>query len=218
MSGVPNTVGRWEREALGERWPVAEAEEEEPWGGKTFEGRKEGEYYTYEMENIDLKKGLLNSLKLFDSKINLEKFYYWNTGRVEETVRINNTAGRVLPEGIINFYSGERWIGEDSMEYLSEEEEAELTLAYSQDIKVEKNLTYSKTGFFRRNTYEYTITLYNNKNESIRIEVEQVLPKETNLRNTVPKANVEGNKITWELVIPPKGSEALKYKYEKIIK
>jgi len=60
--------------------------------------------------------------------------------------------------------------------------------------------------------------LYNNKNESIRIEVEQVLPKETNLRNTVPKANVEGNKITWELVIPPKGSEALKYKYEKIIK
>jgi len=219
MSGVPNTTGRWEREALGKSLPIEESmEEEEPWWGETFEERKEGEYYTYEMENVDLKKGLLNSLKLFDSKINLEKFYYWNTGRVEEMVRINNTARRVLPEGIISFYSGERWIGEDSIEYLSEEEEAELTLAYSQDIKVEKNLTYSKTGFFRRNTYEYTITLYNNKNESIRIEVEQVLPKETNLRNTVPKANVEGNKITWELVIPPKGSEALKYKYEKIIK
>jgi hypothetical protein len=179
------------------------------------EGAREGEYYVYEIENATLKKDVLNVFKRFDSTIDLEKFYYWNSGMVEERLNIRNNLEEPLPEGRVDFYSNGEWIGEDVIAYLAEGRKTNLTVRYSQDLKFLKNLTYTKHEA-KKHIYEYTIKVQSNKNETVKIVVEQTLERNANLLSTSPKASVEGNRITWELEIGPKTERTLRYRYEVI--
>ena len=179
------------------------------------EGEREGEYYVYELENVTLKKDVLNVFKRFDSRIDLENFYYWNGGMVEERLNIRNNLEEPLPEGKVDFYSHGEWIGEDVMDYLAEGRKTNLTVRYSQDLKVLKNLTYTKHEA-KKHIYEYTIKVQSNKNETVKIVVEQTLGRNANLLSTDPKASVEGNRLTWELEIGPKTEKTLHYRYEVI--
>ena len=78
ISGSPHIVS-WYAEKLGAQRAPAVLKEM-----MISEGEREGEYYVYEIENATLKKDVLNVFKRFDSIIDLEKFYYWNSGMIEE--------------------------------------------------------------------------------------------------------------------------------------
>jgi hypothetical protein len=213
ISGSPHMASWYISKGLvAERTPVPAVAPEEM--GVTEEGR-EGDYYVYEIENVTLKKDVLNVFKRFDSEIDLENFYYWNGGRVEERLHVKNNLEKPLPSGKVDFYSNGEWIGEDVMGYLAEGRETNLTVRYSQDIKVLKNLTYAKHEA-KRHIYEYTIKVQSNKNETVKIVVEQALGRNANLLSTDPKASVEGNRITWELEIGPNVERTLQYRYEVI--
>jgi hypothetical protein len=174
---------------------------------------REFEFYSFVIENVTIDSPL--SLELFDGTIKAENYYYWSDSAVERRVRINNTLKNPLPSGIINYYDNSTWVGTTYMPYTAEGEESTITVGYSQDIKVEKNLTDIQIDKEKK-SYEYTISVKNLGNSASNITIEQTLPRDATLVSTNPKAEALGNRIKWETMLKPKETKILVYRYRII--
>ena len=174
---------------------------------------REFEFYSFIIENATIDSPL--SLKLFEGRVKAETFYHWSDGVVERRVRINNTLENPLPSGIINYYDNSTWVGTTYMPYTAEGEESTIAVGYSQDIKVEKNLTDMQIDKEKK-IYEYTISVKNLGSSASNITIEQTLPKDATLVSTDPKAEVIGNRIKWETTLEPKETKAFIYRYRII--
>lgn len=174
---------------------------------------REFEFYSFILENVTIDSPL--SLELFDGTIKAESYYYWGDSAVERRVRINNTLKNPLPTGIIYYYDNSTWVGTTSMPYTAEGEESTIAVGYSQDIKVEKNLTDVQIDKEKK-IYEYTISVKNPGSSVSNITIEQTLPKDATLVSTNPKAETMGNRIKWETMLKPKETKTLVYRYRII--
>ena len=179
------------------------------------EGGTFGEYYVYEIENVHFEEGKTLVINVFSSHVDLDEFYYWRDGPVERRVTIRNTAFLPFVSGKISFLSEGRWVGDDMLAFLPEGDESEQVVGYSSDVSVEKNLTTTRSEK-DRNVYEYELSLDNDKDEKVRIVVEQFLNKDTNVLKVSSGGMVEGNRIRWEVDLGPGKDGVLSYSYEKL--
>jgi hypothetical protein len=176
---------------------------------------REFEFYSFVIDRIDLKANALISLKLFDGDVRTEAFYYWSGGTVDRRVRINNTLSDPLPSGSVNYYDNATWVGSSYMPYIAEGKEDTITVGYSRDIKVEKNLTSSNVTKEQK-TYEYTVRATNDGPAASKVVLEQTIPNDAELISTQPRADVVGKRITWEPTLAPKESRTFIYSYKVI--
>ncbi len=174
---------------------------------------REFEFYSFVIENVTMDSPL--SLELFDGTIKAESYYYWSDSAVERRVRINNTLKNPLPSGVIYYYDNSTWVGTTHMPYTAEGEESTIAVGYSQDIKVEKNLTDMQIDKEKK-IYEYTISVKNPGSSVSNITIEQTLSKDATIVSTNPKAEVMGNRIKWETMLKPKETKTFVYKYRII--
>jgi len=176
---------------------------------------REFEFYSYTINNTTLKAGSKLSLKLFEDEVRAGTFYHWADGPVERKIRINNTLKEPLPSGTLAYYDNSTWVGNAHMPYTAEGEESEITVGYSQDVRVEKNLTQTRVTKDEI-TYEYTIKARNTGTSTANVTIEQVLPKNSTLISTNPAADVTGNMIRWDVTLKP-GEETIQtYRYRVI--
>jgi len=176
---------------------------------------REFEFYSFVIDGINLKANAFISLKLFDGDVSTEMFYYWSGGTVDRRVRINNTLSDPLPSGSINYYDNATWVGNAYMPYIAEGEEDTITVGYSRDIKVEKNLTSSNVTKEQK-TYGYTVKATNAGPAVSNIVLEQVIPNDAELISAQPRADVSGKRIIWEFTLAPKESRTFIYSYRVI--
>jgi hypothetical protein len=192
--------------------PISWPEEEE---SIKIEKREKEEFLVFELENVDLKQNTINSLDLFKTQVELDEFSYWSEGRVKEKITLENTRNETLPAGIINFYRDNVWLGNNHLDYLSPGEKTDITVGYQRNVDVEKKLTEQQSGFLKE-TKEFTITIQNFANESIKLKIEQWVPEKSNIRHVSPKAEVIGNSIIWKVEILPKQTLEFVYSYTKV--
>jgi len=179
----------------------------------SISGAREFEFYSFIIENATIDGPL--SLDLFEGRVKAETYYYWSGSAVERRVRINNTLKNPLPSGIINYYDNSTWVGTTYMPYTAEGEESAIAVGYSQDIKVEKNLTDIEIEK-EKEIYEYTISVKNLGSSASNITIEQTLPGGATLVSTDPKAEAIGNRIKWETTLKPKETKVFVYRYRII--
>jgi len=175
---------------------------------------REFEFYSFIIENATIDSSPL-SLDLFEGRVKAETYYYWSDSAVERRVRINNTLKNPLPSGIINYYDNSTWVGTTYIPYTAEGEESTIAVGYSQDIKVEKNLTDIEIDKEKK-IYEYTISVKNLGSSASNITIEQTLPKDATFVSADPKAKVVGNRIKWETTVKPEETKVFVYRYRII--
>jgi len=210
-SGAPSDGGVYKERFAGTAAMVAPVV---PGIGSISAGR-EFEFYSFTINNTALKAGSELSLKLFEGEVRAGTFYHWAGGPVERKIRINNTLKEPLPPGELAYYDNSTWVGNAYLPYTAEGEENEITVGYSQDIKIEKNLTQTRVTK-EEITYEYTIKARNTGISTANVTMEQSLPKNSTLISTNPVASATGNMLRWDVTLKPKEETTLTYRYRVI--
>ncbi len=171
-----------------------------PDAGGSYQSVPLGEYHEYHIGQTELRGGEILKLSMFWGEVDLEQFYYWNGGRVEERFNITNTLTEPLGPGRIEFYRDGRWVGEDALQYTSIGEDSTVTVGCAQDVKVEEKVIIWNTGD-ERDLVTKKIEINNCKDGEISILVERSLPWNGNLIDSTIKPTVEGKLLIWCLEV-----------------
>ena len=174
------------------------------------------EYHEYTLgEKISFNKGETVRIPLFSGVIPIYQEYFWSGGKVENRYYLNNTMPEPLPNGIIECYRGNKWVGEDNLKYTPKEDESSIIVSYAYDVKVESK-TISEEHTYSKDTYTKQVTIENFKNVSITIKIEQPLPYKANLLSSTPTANLEGRTSWWKVDVDKNENFIITYTYEVV--
>lgn len=167
--------------------------------------------YTYDTK-LSFGKDTFVKLPLFNGTISLRQEYFWSNGAVQNRYHINNTLAEPLAAGVIEFYRGEAWIGEDSIPYTPTKAESIAIANYAQDIKVSTNVTKAidESHHQVRGT---TITIENHKTTDIEILIEQDIGGYTLLASD-PSATRVGGVLSWVINVGADSAATIYYEWE----
>jgi hypothetical protein len=166
--------------------------------------------YTYNAK-LSFENGTVVKLPLFNGTVNLRQEYFWASGDVQNRYDINNSLTEPLAAGIIEFYRGQAWVGEDSIGYTPENAETTAIVNYAYDIKVNATVTKS----INDNNYQdqgTEITIQNHKTTNIQILVNQDINGYALVTST-PSATRVGSVLSWIINIDAGSSATIYYEW-----
>ena len=167
--------------------------------------------YTYGAK-LSFEKGTAMKLPLFDGTVSLRQEYFWINGEVQNCYHINNTLSEPLAAGIVEFYRGETWVGEDSIPYTPVKGESVAIVNYAYDIKVTGTVTKSIDEYYHR-VQGINITIRNHKTTSIQILIQQSIDGYTLVMSTPPATRV-GPTLSWVINVGADCTAAIYYEWE----
>jgi hypothetical protein len=167
--------------------------------------------YTYDAK-LSFEKDTVVKLPLFNGTVSLRQEYFWTSGEVQNRYHINNTLTEPLAAGIVEFYRGQTWIGEDTIPYTPIKGKSIAVVNYAYDIKVTSEVTKSIDEYQHR-VQGITITIRNHKTTSIQILIEQSIDGYTLVTSTPPATRV-GTTLSWVINVDADGTVAIYYEWE----
>ncbi|MGQ9513448.1 MAG: hypothetical protein ACUVTL_00065 [Thermoproteota archaeon] len=177
------------------------------------------EYYAYKYERPFLiSSGETTMIPLLSGTLGIEKEYFWagdyysSSSTPVEYVNITNTLEEPIPEGPIQFYRGNEWIGNDRIPYVAVNSTVKLMVAYAHDLKVEqKMIKIEHLSGIDKITIQVKATNY--KAERASITIKQTIPYKATLDVADPKPKQEGQILTWTVSLDPGESKFITYTY-----
>jgi hypothetical protein len=167
--------------------------------------------YTYGAK-LSFEKGTVVKLPLFNGIVSLRQEYFWTSGKVQNRYHINNTLTEPLAAGIVEFYRGQTWVGEDNIPYTPVKGKSIAIVNYAYDIKVTSEVTKSIDGYHYR-VRGTTITIRNHKNTSIQILIQQGINGYTLVTSTLPATRV-GTTLSWVINVDADGTATIYYEWK----
>lgn len=167
--------------------------------------------YTYRGQ-LSFANGTTVRLPLFNGTVTLRQEYYWQSGEVQNRYHITNTLTEPLASGTIEFYRGEKWMGEDSINYTPINGETTAIVNYAQDITVNSTVTKSVNDS-RHQVQGTQITIQNHKTVDIQITIQQDINGYT-LDVCTPSATRTGSTLTWTLQVSAGDKTTIYYEWE----
>lgn len=167
--------------------------------------------YTYGVK-LSFEKGTVIKLPLFNGSASLRQEYFWASGEVQNRYHVNNTLTEPLAAGIVEFYRGQTWVGEDSIPYTPIKGKTIAIVNYAYDIKVTSIVTKSIDGY-RHKVRGITMTIRNHKTTSIQILIQQSINGYTLVTSTPPATRV-GSTLSWVINVDADGTAAIYYEWE----
>jgi hypothetical protein len=167
--------------------------------------------YTYGAK-LSFEKGTVVKLPLLNGTVSLRQEYFWESGEVQNRYHINNTLSEPFAAGIVEFYRGEAWVGEDSIPYTPVEGESIAIVNYAYDIKVTKAVTKS-IDEYRHEVRGINITIRNHKTLSIQILIQQNINGYTLVTST-PSATRVGAILSWVIDVDADSTATIYYEWE----
>jgi hypothetical protein len=166
--------------------------------------------YTYN-SRVSFENGTTVRLPLFNGTVGLRQEYFWSDGDVENRYYLNDTLDEPLASGTVEFYRGDTWVGEDSIDYTPSNAESIEVVNYAYDIKVNSTVTKSIV----QNGYEdqgITLAVTNYKSTSIQIMIQQDIDGYT-LVSSTPPANRTGSTLSWTITLDPGNTTTIYYEW-----
>ena len=167
--------------------------------------------YTYGAK-LSFEKDTVVKLPLFNGTVSLRQEYFWTSGEVQNRYHINNTLSEPLAAGIMEFYRGEAWVGEDSIPYTPIKGESIAIVNYAYDIKVTQTVTKS-IDEYRHKIQGINITVRNHKTTSIQILIQQNINGYTLVTSTPPATRV-GPTLSWVIDVDADSTATMYYEWE----
>jgi hypothetical protein len=167
--------------------------------------------YTYS-DKLSFENGTTVRLPLFNGTVTLRQEYFWADGEVQNRYHITNTLSEPLASGTVEFYRGEKWMGEDSITYTPANAETTAIVNYAEDIKVTSTITKSVNDG-NHQVQGTQITVQNHKTTSIQITVQQDINGYT-LDVCTPSATRVGSTLTWQIQLDTGDKATLYYEWE----
>lgn len=167
--------------------------------------------YTYSTK-LSFENGTVVKLPLFNGTVSLRQEYFWTSGEVQNRYHISNTLSEPLAAGIVEFYRGKAWIGEDSIAYTPVKGESTAIVNYAYDIKVTATVTKS----IYENSHEIrgiNITIQNYKTTGIQILIQQDINGYA-LFTSTPSATRVGSTLSWTMNVDANSTAAIYYEWE----
>ena len=167
--------------------------------------------YTYGAK-LSFEKGTVVKLPLFNGTVSLRQEYFWASGEVQNRYHINNTLTEPLAAGIVEFYRGEAWVGEDVILYTPVKGKSVAIVNYAYDIKVTSAVTKSIDEYHHK-VQGITITIRNHKTTSIQILIQQSIDGYTLVTSTPPATRV-GPTLSWVINVDADSTATIYYEWE----
>jgi hypothetical protein len=167
--------------------------------------------YTYGAR-LSFEKGTIVRLPLFNGTVGLRQEYFWMSGEVQNRYHINNTLKEPLAAGIVEFYRGSVWVGEDSVPYMPTKAESIATVNYAYDIKVTPTVTKTVEEY-RHSIGGINVAIENHKPIDVQILIQQDINGYTLLAST-PQATGVGSTLSWVIDIGAEDAATIYYEWE----
>ena len=182
---------------------------------RSYQSAPLGEYHEYHIGQVMLRSSEILKLLMFSGEVDLEQFYYWNGGDVEEKFNLTNIFTEPLGPGRIEFYRNGRWVGEDLLDYTSINGSSIVTVGSVQDVKIEEKTILWETGK-ESDLIEKRIEITSYKDSAVTITVERSLPPNGNYLGGSVKPTIEGKLMIWHIEVEAGGVVQITYQYEVI--
>jgi hypothetical protein len=167
--------------------------------------------YTYGSK-LSFQNGTTVRLPLFNGTVGLKQEYFWSGGSVENRYHINDTLDQPLAAGTVEFYRGNTWIGEDSINYTPVNGESIALVNYAYDIQVTSTVTkYVVQGSYVDEGINLTITNY--KSTSVQILIQQYIYG-YDLVSSTPPASTVGPTLSWIVNLNPNQTTTIYYEWQ----
>lgn len=167
--------------------------------------------YTYGAK-LSFEKGTTVKLPLFNGTVSLRQEYFWTSGEVQNRYHVNNTLGEPLAAGIVEFYRGKAWMGEDSIGYTAVNGESIAIVNYAYDIKVTVTVTKSILES-RYQDQGINITVQNYKPGGVQILIQQDI-NGYDLVSSTPSATRVGSTLSWTINVDANGTATIYYEWQ----
>jgi len=167
--------------------------------------------YTYGAK-LSFEKGTVVKLPLFNGTASLRQEYFWASGEVHNRYHINNTLTDPLAAGIVEFYRGQTWVGEDSIPYTPIKGKTIAIVNYAYDIKVTRTVTKSIDEYHHK-VRGINMTIRNHKTTSIQILIQQNINGYTLVTST-PTATRVGPTLSWVIDVDADGTATIYYEWK----
>lgn len=177
------------------------------------------EYHAYKYgKPFTISSGETAMVLLLSGTLKVEEEYFWagdyyqSSSTPVEYVNITNTMDEPIPEGSIQFYRGNEWVGNDLVPYVAVNSTAKMMVAYAHDLKVEqKTVKIEHLSGVDKVTVQVKVTSY--KEEGISITIQQTIPYRATLELANPTPRQEGQVLTWTESLGPGEYEIITYTY-----
>ena len=167
--------------------------------------------YTYGSK-LSFENGTTVRLPLFNGTVGLRQEYFWSGGDVENRYHLNDTLGQPLATGTVEFYRGNTWIGEDSINYTPVNAESIAVVNYAYDIQVTSTVTKSVVqGDYQDQGINLTITNY--KSTSVQILIQQYIDGYDLVSSTPPASRV-GSTLSWTINLDSNQTTTIYYEWQ----
>jgi len=167
--------------------------------------------YTYGSK-LSFENGTTVRLPLFNGTVGLRQEYFWSGGDVENRYHLNDTLGQPLATGTVEFYRGNTWIGEDSINYTPVNAESIAVVNYAYDIQVASTVTKSVVqGDYQDQGINLTITNY--KSTSVQILIQQYIDGYDLVSSTPPASRV-GSTLSWTINLDSNQTTTIYYEWQ----
>jgi hypothetical protein len=167
--------------------------------------------YTYGVK-LSFEKGTVVKLPLLNGTVSVRQEYFWESGEVQNRYHINNTLSEPFAAGIVEFYRGEAWVGEDSIPYTPVEGESIAIVNYAYDIKVTDAVTKA-IDEYRHEVRGISITIRNHKTLSAQILIQQDINGYALVTST-PSATRVGAILSWVIDVDADSTATIYYEWE----
>jgi len=167
--------------------------------------------YTYG-SRLYFEKGTVVKLPLFSGTASLRQEYFWESGEVQNRYHINNTLSEPFAAGIVEFYRGEAWVGEDDISYTPVKGESIAIVNYAYDIKVTRTVVKS-IDESHHDVRGINITIRNHKTANIQILLQQNINGYTLVTST-PLATRVGPTLSWVIDVNADSTVPIYYEWE----
>lgn len=167
--------------------------------------------YTYGSK-LSFVNGTTVRLPLFNGTVSLQQEYFWSGGNVEDLYILNDTLSQPLASGTVDFYRGNMWIGEDSINYTPVNAESTALVNYAYDIIVSSTVTKYVV---QNNCVDegINLTITNYKLTSVQILIQQYIDG-YNLVSSTPPANRVGSTLSWTINLNSNQTTTIYYEWE----
>jgi len=185
-----------------------------------------GEYHAYRYARpFTISSGDTAMILLLSGTVDVKRHYFWSGYNTYysysyysgdsspiEYANVTNVLDEPIPEGLIQFYRGSEWVGNDMTPYIAVDSTAKLMVGYAHDLKVEqKTIGIEHLPGVDKVTIQVKATNY--KAEGISIAIQQTIPYEATLESSDPRPLQEGQVLTWTLELGSGEQGLITYTY-----
>lgn len=141
----------------------------------------EGEYEVYDLGRKSVKDEESRLISIFAGSVTPEKEYVWDarySGDSVQRIYVVENPGRTWVSGKVKVFEDGMLVGEDSIPWTPNGEEARITIGRAPDIDVSKRTTSVDTGAGWEAARKHTTTLKleNRKSESVTVSIKDSYP------------------------------------------